>query len=106
MPGIILLPDGWTSADDVLFTPKVTNYTTNVYTGKAWQALEGSGAVFLPAAGTRYGSNMNYVGSYGYYWSSTPYDTYYTYYFYFDSGFIYAQNSYYRSSGQSVRLVR
>ena len=30
-------------------------------------------SIFLPAAGYRYGSSSSLVGSYGYYWSSTPY---------------------------------
>ena len=30
-------------------------------------------SIFLPAAGYRYGSSLNVAGSYGYYWSSTPY---------------------------------
>lgn len=30
-------------------------------------------SIFLPAAGARDGSSSNYVGSYGFYWSSTPY---------------------------------
>lgn len=30
--------------------------------------------IFLPAAGYRYGSSLNYAGDTGYYWSSTPYD--------------------------------
>ena len=30
--------------------------------------------IFLPAAGERSGSSLNYAGSYGFYWSSTPYD--------------------------------
>ena len=31
--------------------------------------------IFLPAAGYRYGSSLNYAGEYGHYWSSTPYDS-------------------------------
>ncbi|MBR4156358.1 MAG: hypothetical protein IKU01_06630 [Bacteroidales bacterium] len=31
-------------------------------------------SIFLPAAGCRYESSLNYAGSRGYYWSSTPYD--------------------------------
>lgn len=106
VPGLILLPDGWTGADDVLFTPQVTNYTTNVYTGKAWQALESSGAVFLPAAGGRNGTEVILVGSYGFYWSSTPGGTDSAYYLNIDSGHIIPQYNSYRNPGRSVRLVR
>lgn len=33
--------------------------------------MEENGAVFLPAAGFRYGTEVHYVESVGYYWSST-----------------------------------
>ena len=33
-------------------------------------------SIFLPAAGCRYGSSLIDAGSYGGYWSSTPYDSY------------------------------
>ena len=32
-------------------------------------------SIFLPAAGFCYGSSRNYVGEYGYYWSSAPYES-------------------------------
>ena len=32
--------------------------------------------IFLPAAGDRYGSGLDAVGSYGYYWSSSLYESY------------------------------
>ena len=61
-------------------------------------------SIFLPAAGYRNGSSLYYVGSGGYYWSSTPYGSDYAYYLGFDSS---GQNmyGYNRSRGQSVRLV-
>ena len=34
-------------------------------------------SIFLPAAGNRYGSSLNAAGSYGGYWSSAPYGSYY-----------------------------
>ena len=33
-------------------------------------------SIFLPAAGRRYGTSLDYDGDYGYYWSSTPGDDY------------------------------
>ena len=46
-------------------------------------------SIFLPAAGFCYGSSRNYVGEYGYYWSSAPYESvfYDAYYLYFGSGY-------------------
>ena len=44
-------------------------------------------SIFLPAAGLRYGSSLNNAGSDGYYWSSTPNESYADYAFsvYLDS---------------------
>lgn len=62
--------------------------------------------IFLPAAGTRNGSSLNYAGSLGIYWSSTPYSNIYDsanrLYFRSDDHFI---NPYDRFYGWSVRPV-
>lgn len=64
--------------------------------------------VFLPAAGYRGSAGVGDVGSYGYYWSSTPYSNgvndAYDVYFY--SGNMNPQGSNYRYNGFSVRLAR
>ena len=63
-------------------------------------------SIFLPAAGYRYGSSLYNAGSFGYYWSSTPSESfsYYAYCLIFNSSDHYM--SYYsRGSGQSVRPV-
>ena len=39
------------------------------------------GTIFLPAAGYRYYGEFDFIGEYGYYWSSTPYDEIYAYHF-------------------------
>ena len=63
-------------------------------------------SIFLPAAGRRYGTSLNYAGGIGHYWSSTPYgsDTLDAYRLGFYSGnhnvFWYG-----RYGGQSVRPV-
>ena len=64
-------------------------------------------SIFLPAAGSCYGSSLNDAGSSGYYWSSTPndygYDDYtYGLYFYSDDQDVYSYN---RDNGRSVRPV-
>ena len=63
-------------------------------------------SIFLPAAGRRDGSSLFYAGSYGYYWSSTPYDYFVNgaYYLYFDSCIL-NMNYGYRYYGQSLRPV-
>jgi len=69
--------------------------------------MESHGAVFLPAAGYRNGTSVNYAGSYGYYWSSASYDHDYAGYLHFCSDDLYTGNSgSRRGSGRSVRLVQ
>lgn len=60
---------------------------------------------FLPAAGYRYGRGVNFVGTYGYYWSSTYVDERYAWNVNFDVGNL-DVNNYYRDYEQSVRLVQ
>ena len=63
-------------------------------------------SIFLPVAGYRSGSSLDYAGVYGGYWSSTPYesDIFRAYYLYFSSG---GQSVDWRSRfhGRSVRPV-
>ena len=63
-------------------------------------------SIFLPAAGHRYGSSLDYAGSGGDYWSSTPvdYNNYYACYLYFDSVY-HDMDGYSRGNGRSVRPV-
>jgi len=109
--GIIILPDTFTdpmkNGGSGAFVPKsTTGYTANTYTaGANWDAMEAAGALFLPAAGDRYGSSVINVGYDGYFWSSTAYNSDYAYYLYFSSYYVNPANFYYRFYGYSVRLV-
>jgi hypothetical protein len=76
--GLILLPDNWTCPAGVTFklgfhsSYGVEYYAAyQTFTADQWSKLESAGAVFLPAAGCRYGSIVRYVQSYGLYWSAT-----------------------------------
>ena len=65
-------------------------------------------SIFLPAAGYRYDtSSLDYAGSYGFYWSATPYShSDYAYYLYINSVNYYWSYSYSnRGSGRTVRPV-
>ena len=66
-----------------------------------------SASIFLPAAGFGYETSLNYFGSYGGHWSSTPYssNSANAWYLGFDSGHFIPGN-YYRYRGQSVRALR
>ena len=101
--GLILLPDGWETPSSVKFTYDPGNYSTNVYSLDEWAVMESYGAVFLPAAGYRRGTDVGDVGSYGYYWSSSADG--YAYYLYFLSYGVYTGSGY-RYDGLSVRLVQ
>jgi len=103
--GMILLPDAWSTPAGVSFKAGMNGFENNIYTVNEWAKMEANGAVFLPAAGYRNGTYVSYVGSGGYYWSSSAYGYDYARYLYFVGDDAY-MNSYYRHYGRSVRLVR
>ena len=103
--GYVLLPDDFTLPDGLSWTKLANNWDTNTYGTQAWNAMESAGAVFLPAAGRRNGTGMDYVGSYGYYWTASYKDHEYAYLLYFDFGSVKVDQSR-RYLGRSVRLVR
>ena len=72
-----------------------------------WKATGLNGnSIFLPAAGYRYGSSLYYAGSLGYYWSSTPRESYPDYAYGLDFGSGYHDVGWgSRGSGRSVRPV-
>lgn len=89
------------------------NYTTTEWTtlngvkGRKITSKSNGNSIFLPAAGYRYKSSLDYASSYGYYWSHTlgtsnPGDARCMY---FDSNYISADNED-RCRGHSVRPVR
>ena len=78
--GLILLPDSWTCPSGVTFKSGfhsnngVDYYAAyQTFTAAEWSKLESAGAVFLPAAGIRGGTDVYIVQSHGYYWSATEY---------------------------------
>ena len=105
--GVILLPDDWNAS---YYTLNSTNssgasYTTNTITETQWASLEQFGAVFLPAAGYRYGTSVINADSYGYYWSSSYYSSYSAWLVSFRDSNLRAGSDGSRSYGLSVRLV-
>ena len=82
--GLILFPDVYTQPADAV--PTLANglsfnflsfYSSFVVDDTAWSKMESAGAVFLPAAGDRYGKNTRYfyahIAPYGEYWTATSY---------------------------------
>lgn len=107
MAGVILLPDNWSDDKYSLNNYNTTGaaFTDNTINSSGWATLEAAGCVFLPAAGYRGGTSVSSVGSYGYYWSSTYYDSGFANYVSFRSDFVDPSSSYNRYRGYSVRLV-
>ena len=110
--GLILLPDSWTCPAGVTLKSGfhsewgVEYYAAyQTFTAAEWSKIEAAGAVFLPAAGYRFGSNVYYVQGYGYYWSATENNSYDANYLYFTSDGADVDDSR-RDLGRSVRLVK
>ena len=103
--GVILLPDDWNTSTYPLNS--TNDYNSNVITASQWITLENAGAVFLPASGCRLSGSptLQYVGSYGFYWSSTLNSNGNPYSVYFQSGSLNLQHGDYRRNGRPVRLV-
>ena len=120
--GTIILPDNWTTPDGVSFVASTTqglswdgsyyyningnNFSHNTYTAEQWQTMEQAGAVFLPASGYRWGTDVLDVGYFGNYWSSTEYYENYACNVYFYSYYLNPQYNYSRYDGQAVRLAQ
>lgn len=102
--GLVLLPDSWSGG--AFLAGFENRWNTNVYDASSWSVMEAAGAVFLPAAGYRYGSEMGSVGTVGCYWSSTPRNEYDTYYLCFRGIDEYGYDIGNRDYGHSVRLVQ
>ena len=81
----------------------VTNYKGSGINGNTFTATNGA-VLFIPAAGYWSNGRQNDVGSYGYYWGSSPDGSDYAYYLYFRNGGKGVSN-YRREGGYSVRPV-
>ena len=111
--GVILLPDDWTYPTDLSESSTSkdkfksgSSAWSNSYTAADWDKMEANGAVFLPAAGYRDGTDVYDVGDGGLYWSSSALREFHAKYLLFYSDYVRPDDGYDRYSGQSVRLVR
>ena len=101
--GLILLPDNWNG--EAFHSGFNEGYNTNVYDSSTWAGMESSGAIFLPAADYREGTETYHIEAAGYYWSSTPiYE--YAYGMGFDISIASNDVVSSRYGGRSVRLVQ
>ncbi|MBQ7269820.1 MAG: hypothetical protein IJS62_08230, partial [Bacteroidales bacterium] len=103
--------DEW---NELIATKQNTNYkwtwkTINGHNGWEVFYLINGNSIFLPAAGFRYGSNLDHAGSYVVYCSSSLSTDYYYYYFAptvcFNASDVYWSTGYGRFEGNSVRPV-
>lgn len=87
-----------------------SDYSTNIYNSDEFVSLESAGAIFLPAAGARYGTILSACGQKGTYWTATTSGTskYAARYMSFTvTKALVSVNSHAgRKYGYSVRLVR
>ncbi len=111
IPETFTAPEGTTVT--VLSTTTSSTYlynltvpSTNKYTTEQFSSLEKLGVVAFPCGGHRNGTSLYYVGSFGYYWSSSADGSYYACDFFFYSVRVDSNSLYYRYSGRSVRLVQ
>ncbi|MBQ9473387.1 MAG: hypothetical protein IJU81_03120, partial [Bacteroidales bacterium] len=109
--GVILLPDSFTDPmknnGSGAFSSSHSSWSVNVYSADDWTtAMQSAGAVFVPAAGGRWGSTVSNVGSHGGYWSSTYCDEIRAYGVYFNRAYLCTDSAGTRYYGLSVRLVR
>ncbi len=82
------------------------SYSDNTFTSTQWGAMEGAGAIFLPAAGYLSGSTVGAYGAEGDYWSSTPDGTDKYKRLEFQDDEVTITNGVSRTFGYSVRLVK
>lgn len=104
--GLIVFPDGFDNSGYSYTNWNEFYESAETVNGTDWASMEAAGAVFLPAAGRRYGTGVNNVGNYGYYWSSSAggEGRAWGVGFYYDR--VYPGLNLSRGYGRSVRLVR
>ena len=110
--GLILLPDNWTDPVGIAFNSGFASSSDaqayadyQTFTIDQWKTLEAAGAVFLPASGSRDGTDVYDVGYGGYYWSATLYGKTNAWFLRFTPN-VERTNMDYRYYGRAVRLVR
>ncbi len=119
--GLIVLPDNWETPEGLDFyrgsskglvcndscytNSSKNNFSHNAYDADQWFQMENAGAIFLPAAGYRVGADVGGIGEEGRYWTSTPEDASYAYFFFFDAKEVGVRDQY-RKVGAAVRLVQ
>ena len=106
--GVILLPDDWSRS---VYRLKDTNkedgkYSRNKLSVSEWnRTFAPAGAVFMPAAGSRQGTEVTKSGRNGLYWSASSSSSVSAYYVLFNDKCLLPSYDFMRYFGHSVRLV-
>lgn len=97
-------PEGWRLPTKAEYS----NFSTTTFTWDATNSGRTYNGNWFPAAGYRVSDDgsMGIVGSYGYYWSASPYSENGGYNLYFNSGYVSPASSSNRAYGFSVRCVQ
>lgn len=106
MHGLLLLPDECAMPPEISIDCRAINWDVNSYSVDQWKQLENAGAIFLPAAGFRWGEVPYAFGCEGLYWSSTTKEEGCPYTMHFDGNVLAVDWDNTPQFGQSVRLVR
>ena len=110
--GLIFLPDNWTCPAGVTFKSGFHSESSveaygqyQTFSAEQWAKLEAAGAIFLPAAGGRGGTNVGSVQLRGFYWSATETEGggANDLSFFSDEAYM---GGFHRDTGRSVRLVK
>ena len=106
--GVILLPDDWSGSYYSLNYPNTSTayFDCNLIDLEQWTTIEEHGAVFLPAAGYRLGTEVFNTGSSGHYWASSRYNDSRAYCIGIYYSGLYPQAIDFLQNGFSVRLVQ
>ena len=107
--GVVLLPDNWDSNAYSLNSTNVMgiDFDSNIINANDWaDSFESFGAVFLPAAGYRYGEEPRLLGLCGCYWSASCVGREKASEISFDESHLSSQQDSDRYFGESVRLVQ
>ena len=105
--GVFLLPDEWAQPDGVaqLESGSSSRFNTNNYALIDWLKMQAAGAVFLPAAGWRTGTEISEVNEWASYWSTYGVDTRHARNLWIKNASIDPNDQSYRHRGYPVRLV-
>ena len=103
--GVIILPDVWNAPAGLSLQTTGSHYASNTLSASEWSRHEEAGALFLPAAGRRDGTNLFRTGVDGDYWSSSHHSDGRAYNVDFADGKITADDNSKTKQAFAVRLV-